>query len=464
MLDALRRAHTAKQRLLSNLPARVETIPLPDLQASLAVKHYKGEPLECMVASFDCSGRWLALVLGSRQYCSLAQQEQEQLRLPFDHCTYAVLLYSTIDGFQEQARFNTASCKPCLQWHQAVPHLGLALQPRLRDRLRLSPTDEVWDELDCSPEHPAAFIWDAGAGAVHRALGQEAAAAVRELDKCALQDLLWSPTNCRFLMVYGQWHEVGPCNDASTGHLTILDLLEDRVAARAELVGTREDLESDFHAVAWHPHHLGFVLSAGVCLRQEDCFRQAGFALGTLPEGLHNSSGFSHDAGHLVAVYLDEDMYGAHSEIPDSHLLVKCSVEGQQICLVRETELPPVCDVQWVPSSFSLLLTVPRDSETPSCIVTGPFTLPTFHVLLEPMRRAPYCRLLRSSLLTKALGACVLWTCSLASRYGMLPAQTQNGTSCPVGCSAKLRARPRFQVRPNAPWPSLTGCRLASAF
>ena len=236
------------------------------------------------------------------------------------------------------------------------------------------------------PEHPAAFTWDAEAQAVQHSLGPEASAVIQELDGYELQGVAWSPADCSHLLVYGQWDVTsgGLPPGASTGRLSVLDLRQGRAVASSKIRGVRE-LMNHCDGVAWHPSQQGIILDCEIALEDEACFRQAGFAVAVLPDDLHIGTGFSEDAGHVVATWLDEEMLDDEEYLSERYTMLACSLTGQQLIFGERYGLPPVNSVQWMPDSRSLLLQMPKDSGFSSFVAIAPFSAPLFQSLAEPV-------------------------------------------------------------------------------
>ena len=162
----------------------------------------------------------------------------------------------------------------------------------------------------------------------------------------------------------------------------MVDLRQGRLVASLKITGGRESEMSYCDAIAWHPSQQGFIIDCDIALEDESSFQQAGFAVAALPGELHIGAGFSADAGHLVASWLDKAVLDVHSK---RYCVVACSLEGQQVHFGERYELSPANTVQWMPGSSSLLLQMPGDSDFPSCMATGPFRAPQFHYLAEPL-------------------------------------------------------------------------------
>ena len=162
---------------------------------------------------------------------------------------------------------------------------------------------QVWDELDVATQLPAAFVYDAAAGAVLHAAGPDAASVLQRLDRMELQSLLWSPGDCHHLLVYGHWTGGSPPAGEPAGVLAIVNVVLDQVAACSDILTMRKAEDEGFRAATWHPGSQGFVTSWDIALADPDCFRAAGFAVGTVLEPLHVGDSFSADGSHFIALH-----------------------------------------------------------------------------------------------------------------------------------------------------------------
>ena len=305
VLAALHRAHTANHTITANRPpATAQTLEPPDPQARAPTKHFEWISCGCKEVACSQCGSWVADVQQASLYGCAAEPENDNLQVMF---VYDIVVYSTTDSLQQQqASFRTGSSQPILQWCQSHPLLGIAHMPRVR-RSGSLPGAELQAALGVPSEHPAAFIWDAEAQAVQHSLGPETSAVVRGLGCHELQGMAWSPVDRRYLLVYGH-RTVGPETGASPGCLSLVDLHQGSLVASSGITGMRDPMMSYCDAIAWHPSQQAFIMDCDIGLEDKACFQQAGFAVAALPDSLHISAGFSEDAGHLVAVWLDEEM------------------------------------------------------------------------------------------------------------------------------------------------------------
>ena len=134
VLTAIQKGHTARRNILTNSnPVRVETVQLPDQQATAPQQHYAWFRLRCSHVTFSSCGNWAAATLEGQQRCSLNISEQYQQRLPFNFVASVVVLYSiTATGFQQRASFDLGCSEAVIAWSQSGPHLSIAQLPRCR--------------------------------------------------------------------------------------------------------------------------------------------------------------------------------------------------------------------------------------------------------------------------------------------------------------------------------------------
>ena len=191
VLSALRKAYTARHRILANSSARTETIRLTELRHKRPLRPCS--ELDCVQASFSQCGSYLALLLRSAQ--GLRFDEYEVV-------IHEVFLYRTA-GFHELARFCTGLMYPVIHWSPAS-HLCICQRPE----------EPSTDPEDLHPvQQPsvdsAAFVWDPNNGAMVSQLDSEASAALCKLGEGHYVITSWSPS-CQFLHVHGVKLERAP--------------------------------------------------------------------------------------------------------------------------------------------------------------------------------------------------------------------------------------------------------------
>ena len=352
VLAALRRAHAARQRIASGgPPVSRQAVQLPDLTQAAPEPQYRWRQQACTKAAFSPCGGWLAVVLQGRQQCQVKLPE-----LPQAIATHHVVIYSASEGFQQQVILCTGRAEPVIHWSSAAPHrLGIA---QLQRQPGQAPAPTV---------QAAAFVVDPVAVAFF-SVSSEASAALDSLASFTRVDISWSPSDCRFLLVSGQKATGRRGNHPRlTGALCIADLAQGgMVVAQAQTTSACKHKEKDMWPVAsWHPGSRGIVLDWNLMLENAEGFRQAGFAMGTLPQPFYiDSAGFSADAQYVAA-------YGWHTDIgPGSlildqdcgHYVLRCSTEGQQLCFAIANNLldhPPPLGLAWLPGRPALLMRMP---------------------------------------------------------------------------------------------------------
>ena len=337
VLAAVRKAYTARHNILEHAPAvRVETVRLPK-QECLGAREWGY--LACSEMSFSCCGRWLAVVLWGRTSCSTAE---ESIGLPSK--LFEVVLYSVSGQVQQRDRVCTLSSQPTIQWAKAAPHLCVAMAPAYR-----APTQQPQShtqDLSAQPGGLAAFVVDARTGSRIHALSP-AVAAVSQLPKdwrpTIMQKLSWLPrsTSCLLLV---QWRQ----RTTDQGMVSAFDI-EAGQAMAGSLITTSGQSMGAGRAAAWLPSmQPGIVLPAAMALQQSDSFRQAGIAVGNLPDPYSHDSraGFSSDGKYLVA-WSGGLFSGADA---NTSALFSCSLRGLQICFTLEHVFGPgALRFCWVP-------------------------------------------------------------------------------------------------------------------
>ena len=209
----------------------------------------------------------------------------------------------------------------------------------------------MWDDLDFPTQCPAAFIYDAPAGAVLHALGPEASSVFQRLDKMKLPSLQWAP-DCHHLLVFGDCRSARGPNTGLPGVLAVMNVPMDRVLACSDIWKRRHREERELPAATWHPHLIGIVTGGDVRLADSDCFRQAGICLGTLPRHMHVGDGFSADGMHFSATYrdrsarmawlIDSETYAEFPDMLDRYKLLACHVADNTSCF---TSIPQRVDL-----------------------------------------------------------------------------------------------------------------------
>ena len=110
-------------------------MPNPDQLTGRLHQHFEWVSLNCSEVALSGCGQWAAVVLEAKQRCTLKYTEQTSLRLPpIIIRTYELVLYSILEGWQQQASFYTGSSAPIMQWGPSHPVLSVALRPRVRGR------------------------------------------------------------------------------------------------------------------------------------------------------------------------------------------------------------------------------------------------------------------------------------------------------------------------------------------
>ena len=157
VLAALRRAHAAQLSILANsTPVKPHTVSLQHASGS-AQERYDDRSLDCIQLEFSRSGSHAAAVLQHTGQCNADNHKWELL--PYWYHTYELVVFDTAEAWHEQARIQCKCSRPVLHWSGTAPHLGIALQSRVRDDINL-PRAPVWDELPKPTPKTAAFVLD----------------------------------------------------------------------------------------------------------------------------------------------------------------------------------------------------------------------------------------------------------------------------------------------------------------
>ena len=134
LLAALLSSLTARHNIVANSYVRKEAVSIPDQPTGRLHQHFEWVSLNCSEVAFSCCGQWAAVVLEAKQRCTLNSKfkKQKSLRLPMDIRTYELVLYSILEGWQQQASFYIGTSAPIMQWGRSAPVLSVALLPRVR--------------------------------------------------------------------------------------------------------------------------------------------------------------------------------------------------------------------------------------------------------------------------------------------------------------------------------------------
>ena len=355
LVAALQSSLTARHNVSANSHVRREAVPIPEQLTGRLHQHFEWVSLKCSEVALSCCGQWAAVVLEAEQKCWFHHKERDHLRLPFGIKTFELVLYSILNGWQQQASFNTGSSAPIMQWGPSKPVLSVALLPRVRIRL--------WGFYDCvhmAPELSAAFVYDAGADEELSA-GPHVSESIQRLERVKTRNMIWSP-DCRLLMVYKQWTGLHV-----QGCLELLDVAGDCVLARSEVL---RDVDSwnTFAGVAWHPSSKAIIVSHDMQLRKAVSFREAGIISSTLPTPLHpfcDGPVFSPDGRLLLTVWDEADEVQSLGR----HPVLSCSVDELQVTFAK-VDISCRFDrskwyhwddpiMQWLPDSTGLLVKPP---------------------------------------------------------------------------------------------------------
>ena len=190
LLAALQSSLTARHNIVADSHVRMEAVPFPDQLTGRLHQHFEWVSLKCSEVAFSCCGQWAAVVLEAEQKCTSSYDERKHLRLPYDFKTYELVLYSTSEGRQQQARFYTGTSAPIMQWGPSDPALSVALLPRVREYI-----GGESKEYGCVPvasEHSAVFVYDAGAGEELSA-GRAVSDSIQYLEIFKARHMIWSP-------------------------------------------------------------------------------------------------------------------------------------------------------------------------------------------------------------------------------------------------------------------------------
>ena len=346
LLRALQRAYTARCNIQANLsPVKVHHVQLPSQASQAPLPDFKWYQATCNTVAFSVCGQWLCVVVNTSQ-CCVAQPYSKTN--PACVTFHEVLLYDCLDSFQEHLRLSLGSSKPIVQWSDSKPHLGVAQLP-----------DQ--EMLAVRPKQQPAFILHVPTGQIMHSLGAGASPLFLQMMMISnIRTLIWSPS-CQLLLIY----TTGPTQGRFTVKeaedcLLLMDVVHDRVLAQSRALGWTHRCA----AAAWHPGSSGIVVSGYHQLEDVDAFRNAGIAVGILPDGcLVHVAGFSADAQHYVAELVPD----LESRSSKGHsVLLACSMAGQYISFALVKDFPGAWDLTRLPGSTSLLVDMSYSRKLPS--------------------------------------------------------------------------------------------------
>ena len=214
----------------------------------------------------------------------------------------------------------------------------------------------------------AVFAWSPKTAAV-QCLDDEANAALCCLAAGCPAYASWAPSG-RHPLSFGVQLDRSD-KGQQPGWVAIADVVTGRIIAQS-LYGTvfKWGYEQRL-SIVWHPSSRGIIFQDDTEVQDLGCFHHAGFATGILPAlARMHAGGFFADASHLVA-----QLYSLPSRWVEGFALVRCSIDGSQICLERAQNLmmPVYCSklqiVGWEPGSLTLVMQTRCKDGTPQPLV-----------------------------------------------------------------------------------------------
>ena len=391
VLSQLRRGCTARRNIAAGaLPVKVDSIRLPDLSLEAPRPGFICTKQHCHSMIPSKCGAYLAVLLLGEQMSTTTAKDQAR--------TYQVAVYSTCEGYHEQARFHISWLEPKIRWAQHAPQLRVAQEAEgwakaCAAAVAGSTAAQIADQTLLT----AAFVYDAAAGRVVHSLGQQSSDLLVQQRIASERLLEWCPSDRHLLLVHG------PCNPAPHGqegaqgcststHTTssasseeysydedpgdgldymyvyVIDVEIDTVLACSR-THTQPDEEYPVTPVAWHAAVPGIIFDSRIVLEHHAAFTQAGLLTGTLPWHPRPSflpsypPEFSADAKYLVV-----DAFEAYG--PDDPSAYKWGrtpyreVKAVMLCSVGVTNLGFAtleCHdgdsyTEWLPHGSSLLV------------------------------------------------------------------------------------------------------------
>ena len=317
-------------------PVRIESLQLYNQKCgpSPAADRVWGT-LKCSRVLFSPCGTWMALVISGEQPSLTQEADVRRVR--------EVALHHATHGFQLQARFYTGMLQPHIAWSPSG-HWCIAQLPGCQGE----PDEKL-------PMQSAAFVWDPKAGELVHSLERKTSLDLCKLGAGSRMYAHWSPS-CRYLLVHGCHAHSSQTTGTRPGWLSIADLEQGRLIVQSALV-SKPDFWRLPIRIEWHPSSQGLIFEGHTHIEDASVFAAAGFAIGKLAEPLRlHRVGFSTDAEHLIA------QHQRRGTSPIVSVVVHCSLEGQQICLVESEallELKPhesLDVVGWLPGTTALFM------------------------------------------------------------------------------------------------------------
>ena len=235
-LSALAKACVAKQRMMANAPPiraetppiRAETLQLADQSRVPPQPDHLWDTLECLEAKFSPCGGYLTVTLGGWQ----ANVEERPDRSLCDVLANDVVLHhaSTMQGFQQQAKFCTGATPPVVQWSFSGNHCIAQLRANSRQFKQAQPSE---GDPQAGVMHCAAFIWEPRTGSLVHSLSPETSAVFQKLRKRAWRHAAWSPS-CQRLLVH-ELHKPGADTYEHSGKFWVLDVVQNTLLAQSRI-------------------------------------------------------------------------------------------------------------------------------------------------------------------------------------------------------------------------------------
>ena len=389
VLSQLQRGCTAGRNIAAGaLPVKVDSIRLPDLSLEAPRPGFICTKQHCHSMIPSKCGAYLAVLLLGEQMSTTTAKDQAR--------TYQVAVYSTCEGYHEQARFHTSWLEPKIRWAQHAPQLRVAQEAEGRAKacaaaVAGSTAAQIADQTLLT----AAFVYDAAAGRVVHSLGQQSSDLLVQQRIAGEVLLEWCPSDRHLLLVRG------PCNPARHGqegaqgcstqacthssassgesgieddleigvesmYVYVLDVVNDTVLAHSRAC-TRPDEEDPLTPVAWHPTVPGIIFDSRTTVLENHAFTQAGFLTGSLPWSWPSylpahPPDFSADARYLVV-----DALAAYSASRPTILkwgepmrevkaVLLCSVGDTTLSFATQENHDEECYTEWLPHGSSLLV------------------------------------------------------------------------------------------------------------